>query len=92
MADPLTAGLAIGSLVGGGAAWFSQGSKDYQSPAAPTVDPTSNTPPPDPSTPASIPGQKPGQKGGQQQSFLSGAAALQGAGGSRSPGKTLLGQ
>lgn len=90
MADPLTIGLGIGALVGGGSALLGNKGSSSAAPAAPTA------PPPDPSTPATVPGSKPGQKNSQQQSFLSGAASLQRSGGGgltgASGGKSLLGQ
>lgn len=95
MTDPLTAGLAIGAIVGGGSALLG-GKKD----SAPTAAPVADTAPPvDQSQPAIAPGSKPAQKNSQQQSFLSGAAALQSAGRAgvggntgSSGGKSLLGQ
>ncbi len=91
MADPVTLGtIAIGSLLGFGAskALGGGGGSSQAAPAAPAALP------PDPSTPASTPASKPAQKNSQQQSFLSGAAQLQQAGGATgsSGSKSLLGQ
>lgn len=91
MADPLTLGLGLGSLLGfGGSLLGNKGSSAQPTPAAPAALP------PDPSTPAQTPASKPAQKSSQQQSFLSGAAALQQAGAADRTGssgsKSLLGQ
>ncbi len=91
--DPITLSLGIGALVGGGAAML--GNKGSSStPATPAA---TQPLPADPSTPAIAAGSKPAQKKGQQQSFLSGASALQSAGaassgGGTGTGKSLLGQ
>ncbi len=93
MADPIS--LGIGALAGALGGIFGSKSSSTAAPAAPAAD---QPLPPDPSTPAIAPGSKPAQKNSQQQSFLSGAAALQKGGaasvgtGGASGGKSLLGQ